>query len=216
MSADPVDPGRPPKTIHVVRHGQSLANARAIPDAPNSQDIRYVDAPLTPLGVSQADALSDFVAGVKPDLIISSPMTRALQTCLHATSKLAPDPGSILVTPMCTERVAYACDIGSPVEVVRQRFPQLDLGGVPPSPWWWHAKGHESVAEAVQGFVEGRTESDERVHARCGEFLKFIEGREEKNVVVFAHGVFLRRFVEFVTKEPHAGFDNCEVRKVVI
>lgn len=78
-----------PERIWIIRHGQSAGNVAR--EAAHSQGIdrigitgRDVDVPLSPLGEQQADALghwfSQGLEGDRPDVLISSPYRRAMQT----------------------------------------------------------------------------------------------------------------------------------------
>lgn len=142
----------PPKTVMLVRHGQSEHNAQVYhPHDPDYNDPRYLDAPLTLTGRTQASALYPVVRRFDPQLIVSSPMTRAIETALLATRHNSNNSNNNnntsnnnnnvphVVTPLCTERLAYSCDIGSPVSELCRRFPFLDFSGVPyPERWWYH------------------------------------------------------------------------------
>jgi len=83
------------KLVWHVRHGQSTGNvakeiARAADNGTgeNLHEIQYqaetayIDAPLTDLGLSQAEKAREYVASwhEKPQLIVCSPLTRAIQT----------------------------------------------------------------------------------------------------------------------------------------
>ncbi len=57
--------------LYLIRHGQSEANI---------SNLDLPDAPLTPLGVSQAEAVARFLEAEQIRLVISSPLRRALQT----------------------------------------------------------------------------------------------------------------------------------------
>jgi len=78
-----------------VRHGQSTGNeakeiARAadkgtgekIHELQYQAETAYIDAPLTDLGLSQAEEAREYIASwrEKPELIVCSPLTRAIQT----------------------------------------------------------------------------------------------------------------------------------------
>lgn len=73
-------PGR--KTVHLVRHGQSTWNAaNAGPGSWNEPQM--FDAMLTELGKKQAKALGPELSKIPRDALwVSSPLTRALETCL--------------------------------------------------------------------------------------------------------------------------------------
>ena len=74
-----------PVTVLLMRHGE--------PDWGQVQDPRWRGAandwaPLTPHGQVQAEQAADRLAGQHPTLVLSSPMTRALQTAAIVASRL--------------------------------------------------------------------------------------------------------------------------------
>lgn len=78
-----------PRTLWIVRHGESAGNvAREAADATGLDvidiDVRDVDVPLSPLGERQAAALGKWFAemprGDRPNVLLSSPYKRALET----------------------------------------------------------------------------------------------------------------------------------------
>jgi broad specificity phosphatase PhoE len=91
-----------PDALWIVRHGQSAGNvARDAAHAANQNRIalsgRDVDVPLSLLGERQADALGAWFAGAapedKPEIVLSSPYVRAIQTAdrFMAAGGSAPD-----------------------------------------------------------------------------------------------------------------------------
>lgn len=74
-----------PKTVYLIRHGQSLGQV-ASPTARQS-DKTLIDCGLTELGVAQASALRSKLgedAYQKIELVVTSPLTRALHTAALA------------------------------------------------------------------------------------------------------------------------------------
>ena len=76
-----------PKHLYLIRHGQSQGQVAKKLGMDRQRDSRLRDASLTNEGIRQAQrlALYDFVEG-PPELIVSSPLTRALHTALLAFS----------------------------------------------------------------------------------------------------------------------------------
>ena len=72
-----------PKAIHLIRHGESTFNA-AYREA--GEDPMIVDAPLSALGRRQVDRLAGELCDVTFELAVTSPFTRAIQTCLGLIS----------------------------------------------------------------------------------------------------------------------------------
>jgi broad specificity phosphatase PhoE len=141
-----------------------------------------------------------------------------------------PQPGTaarprLAVRPECTERLAYACDIGSPVRTLEKCFPQLDFAHVqPPDAWWWVPDGLEDPSPraslaALHEFAPGSKSSAEPqqvVARRIAAFRTWLLEQPESRIVVFGHGAFLRRMM------AHQGsmggvvpwFANCEIRTI--
>lgn len=209
----------PPKTIYLVRHGQSTHNAHALePLGASRNDIRYIDAPLTEIGVQQAQQISSKLKQINPQLIVTSPMIRATQTCLHACADLQ---APIIVSPLCRERLAYVCDIGSPVEDLERMFPNLDYSHVMPrDAYWWtpHSmlqKSAHASAELLQQNsprAQRETEPKEFLRARVDKFRIWLLQRPETVIAVFTHGAFLNKLLS----DGKPFFKNAEIRKWVI
>lgn len=97
-----------PSTLWIVRHGQSAGNVAR--DAAHAEGLarialthRDVDVPLSDLGREQAAALgrwfASFDAAERPEVLLSSPYVRAVQTCelFRAAGGVHPDE------PICTD-----------------------------------------------------------------------------------------------------------------
>jgi broad specificity phosphatase PhoE len=126
--------------MFLLRHGQSYFNLHF---SATRIDPGIEDPHLTPLGAEQAAAAARALSGVPLTRIISSPYTRALET---AAPILAVHRVPVDILPEVRERAAFACDIGSPPEVLAARFPHHDFSHLP-SPWW-HG-GIETEAETT-------------------------------------------------------------------
>lgn len=66
--------GEPPScTLYLVRHGCTVLNANGL--------LRgHLDPPLDNAGIEEAEALGGEIAGFRPDLIVTSPLRRAVET----------------------------------------------------------------------------------------------------------------------------------------
>lgn len=213
------DPPQPPTTVYLIRHGESTHNAKAFYPA-DVNDASYIDADLTARGRDQASALADTVAALAPDLVVASPLTRALRTCALACARL---PHAPVVHPACAERLAYSCDIGSPTVALVAAWPRADFAAVPQGAWWWAPAGaprgaHESLRRLrrPRDGGGGGAEPRDAVAARAAEFRRWVVSRPERRVVVFSHGVYLRHLLAPSPRDLAPSFDNCEMRKVVL
>jgi broad specificity phosphatase PhoE len=172
--------------IYFIRHGQSTFNVAF--DA-SGVDPQIVDAPLSPRGEEQARQLGQSLAGVRFDHILTSPLTRALQT-----TKLAFPGRKTTVLPLIREGRFSSCDIGSLPSVLGERFPNLDFSGLP-SRWWCENDDPD----------EAREEECSLLH-RVRLFHQHIATYPGEKLAVVGHGAFLHRLTgrtlgncEFVT-----------------
>src|ERR1700730_4578886 len=115
--------------MFLLRHGQSSFNLHF---TPTRIDPGIVDPELTDLGVTQAHAAAAHLAEIPLTRIIISPYMRALQT---AEPILRFHRAPVEIMHEVRERAAFACDVGSPPELLAARVPHHDFKHLP-SPWW--------------------------------------------------------------------------------
>ena len=115
--------------MFLLRHGQSYFNLHF---TPTRIDPGIEDPELTELGLAQAHAAAAQLTEVRLTRIIVSPYMRALQTA-EPILKFQQAPVDIMHE--VRERAAFACDVGSPPELLAARFPHHDFKHLP-SPWW--------------------------------------------------------------------------------
>ncbi len=177
------------RTVRFVRHGQSEFNAAFERSRP--VDPMIVDPRLTALGRAQAGALADPAHWAGVELIVTSPLTRAIETALLA---FAGHPAPIRIEALHRERMEHSGDVGRARSAVAAEFGALDFG-VFPEIWWKHDPARpEALA------VESETELAARVSA----FRDWLAARPERDIAVVGHGTFLNRLTGHV-------FANCEV-----
>ena len=165
------------KTILCIRHGQSIFNAFA---AEGDGDPLYFDAPLSQLGEEQVRAARDALRSVSIDVVITSPLTRALQTTAGIFSD-HPSAPPIIVDSLHRERVENSCDVGrSPSELARQ-FPQFVLDHLP-EVWWHHHDNPDERGICVEPVAA--------VARRAEEFRSLLAARPEGVIAVVGHGTF--------------------------
>lgn len=105
-----------PPIIHLVRHAQGVHNL--------SVDNHHIlDPELTPLGEDQSRALGSAFSGtVNPELILSSPMRRTLQTALLAFPAHFKNGLKLTAWPDVQEVADVPCDIGREIAVIKAEF----------------------------------------------------------------------------------------------
>jgi broad specificity phosphatase PhoE len=184
-------------TIYLVRHAESAHNV--------SKDFNHRDPGLTETGFAQAAALAEtFPALTSIGVILSSPLTRTIETALAAYSGiLSKEEGAakLILDPDLQERSDLPCDTGSDVAVLEAKFPGLDYS---PLGEGWHAKtgGYTADDEAVAARAE-------RVRKKLLRVARELEasGSERKDVVVVTHGVFMKFLTEDESIDlPKAGW----------
>ncbi|KAK4223299.1 histidine phosphatase superfamily, clade-1 [Podospora fimiseda] len=173
-------------TIYLLRHAESQHNV--------TKDFSLRDPGLTPLGITQATALrTTFPALSSIGLIISSPLTRTIETTIAAFDPIiSSGQAKLILDPLLQERSDLPCDIGSELSDLKERFPGLgfnDWEKVLEEGWWTKA-----------GLFAA---DDETVRKRAGEVrrkllgcVKELEGKERKYIVVVTHGVFMKFLAE--------------------
>jgi broad specificity phosphatase PhoE len=214
---------------------------------PNSPDNnrKYRDTPLNPTGIEQARALSrrlaDLVGGgqhaekyrqsLKLDkantnflseieLVIVSPLTRALQTMEigllpHIPSKSVP----IVAVPQAAERIYMISEMGRPRSQLETEFSQVDFcTGFDPSlsmddPWHF-TPSLEDEANYVEWRPHGQGqtyaalgEPQHHFDSRMNELYRWLESRKESTIAVVCH----RNVIDWMLDEI---FENCELRVV--
>lgn len=175
-------------TILLIRHGQSEFNAAY---AENPSDPMIFDAPLTELGHAQVRQVRETIVDQKIAMVITSPLTRAIQTALGIFDGIAP----IKVMAEHRERIEHSCDVGRAPEQLRLDFPMLSFAHL--DDIWWHQGPENSNGVPVEPLdVFG---------ARISRFRDSLQSLSAGPLAIIGHG---NTFKEL------AGFDmaNCEVR----
>jgi len=160
------------KRVCFVRHGQGDHNA-------SLKGWQLCDPPLNKTGEGQVAVLA---TELKPhlkefDLIVVSPLTRAMQT---GTGGFAGTKAEWMVHPLLRERMGAPCDTGRTKCELLQSFPQLvRFKGVDEMDevWWSTA------------FFEWD------LMARVEELEDWISARPEKTIAVVGHGGLFSRFL---------------------
>jgi probable phosphoglycerate mutase len=155
----------PEKIVYFVRHGESEANSNKI--------IQGADSPLSELGRKQADFVAERMRTIDAQVILSSPMPRALNTAraIEQTS-------------------------GLPLEIhteLREFLPPTILIGKP----YDSDEGLEYTKQRVAhhedpNFRYGDEESYLDLHHRACAVLEMLQSRTEEKIVLVSHAGFMR------------------------
>ena len=165
------------KQVYLIRHAQSEANA----SYEREDQTIYFDLGITNLGKKQAAITRKLLANIDFDLIVCSPLIRALQTfeCIF------PKPiQNTVVLPLVREYLNDSADVGSQPDTLRKKFTNFDFSGL--QKFWWN--NDVSIDEKEVNY-----ESIQNLDARVKKFKKWIDERDEKTIAVISHGTFISR-----------------------
>ena len=166
------------KSVRVIRHAQSVANAGLATTSPDSIS-------LTELGHTQAQILADNIAS-PPDLVISSPFERAIQTALPLARRYPQVPLKI----WAVEEFTYL----SPSQLVdttqAARKPMVDS--------YWNAGDQAAIdVPGAESFIE--------LLKRAKVMIDQLAASTADSILVFSHGQFIRAVAWFIRHGEDAG-----------
>ena len=202
------------KRILIVRHGQSEWNlAQEQEDGANSDETPLWDAALTEEGQWQASTLYDFLEDEKIDYVISSPLSRALQTCLLAYPPQEHPNITYHVDRNIRESISGSDDIGSTPSMLAEKFPMFDFSELPEV--WWYSK-FQTLAEARKEYLleENFNEPRSLVMERLRNFYESLLTLPYDNILVFGHCNIFHKLMRIAN--PKIGYyqSNCEVVEI--
>jgi broad specificity phosphatase PhoE len=173
--------------VYFIRHGQSEFNAAHIT---GDSDPMIFDAPLTEKGRMQAAEAKALVADLGIKQVITSPLTRAIQTALCIFDNIAP----ISVADGHRELLLHSCDVGRPPEDLQRDFPTLSFSHLPDR-WWYHEPENETSIAVEPEAVFLR---------RIAEFERDLEQIRNRPLAIVGHGNAFNAMIGRM-------MDNCEV-----
>lgn len=179
------------KSLYFVRHGESEFN-RAYKWAGSS------DTPLTPKGHTQAKATGKraWEKGLKIDAIISSPLSRAIQTAEHIAAELNYPKEKIIILDKLIERSFGKLEGRKDLAATTKYL--ADEAAID------HYEGVESLAD---------------LHERAKEVLSYLDKLEYDNILIVGHGASGRALRRIINSEPmnirgHS-YANAELVKLI-
>ena len=173
--------------VYFIRHGQSEFNAA---HQVGGKDPLIFDAPLTDMGRKQAKEAKALVAELGIKQVITSPLTRAIQTSLCLFENIAP----ITVTARHRELLVYSGDVGRPPGELQRDFPTLCFTHLPDH--WWHDGPQNDDGVPV--------EPEDVFLQRLAAFERDLAQIEDRPLAVVGHGnVFMSLMGRMM--------NNCEI-----
>jgi len=157
----------------LLRHGQSYFNLLF---NETRVDPGIEDPELTPLGLQQAAAAATRLADTALTRVIISPFTRTLQT---AQPILGIHKVPVTIMHEVREQAVYACDVGSPGDLLGVRFPHHDFAHLPPR--WWNELGETTEeacarADAFRNFMARRNDHETTLLVSHWAFIQALTG----------------------------------------
>ncbi|MCP4189089.1 MAG: histidine phosphatase family protein [Planctomycetaceae bacterium] len=177
-------------TIYLIRHGQSEFNAVHKDGDP---DPMIFDAPLTEMGCLQAKKARQEAMALGVRQVITSPLTRAIQTALIVFDGYAP----INVVAGHRELLSHSCDVGRPPSVLQAEFPGLSFDHLNDT-WWHQGPPNENGVS-----VEPRNVFQHRIR----QFMLDLDRMSERPLAVVGHGDTFRELAGI-------SMENCEIRRL--
>lgn len=166
-----------------MRHGQGVHN--------HTQLYDEVDPRLTELGYFQATALQTHPLLASPDVVVVSPLTRAIQTALAIFEEEVSCKTRFILLPLMTERWGAPCDEGRPPGALVADFPAI--------------RGWTGFEDLAQNWWPTASTDTNWRSERVPVFRRWLERRPEKHIVCVGHGVLFKALV------PDRNWSNCEV-----
>ena len=196
------------KRIICVRHSITECNealARTPWGTPGFADPGLYDTVLSERGLSLAKEVRHKLEtkqipvefeGVQ--LVVSSPLTRALQTSeiLFGSESVIPKEARKVAQPLLRERCYLASDVGKPRSVLETSFPNWDFQSLPidDSVWWYTTPREGSLSDEWRptGRYLCPGEPKKVFNARISQLKSWIMSQQEDKIVIVAHWGLLR------------------------
>lgn len=213
LSAATLTPYTPAQTaqkrILLLRHGRTEMNdyLKRVPHNSNSfVDPLLVDTRLTALGEEQAENAAQAVArvGFDIDLVVSSPLSRALAT----TERAFAGAERVIVHPTIAERQWHASDVGRELSELRADFPhgRYDWSLLPQAGSW----GYAELRDRDGTTLPPPEEPEAAFLFRLERFREWLCKRPEETIAVVTHWGAIHALVGETVR--NCGVVTCELR----
>lgn len=195
------------KRIVLVRHGISQMNIALCAQPWGSRgfvDPAIYDAPLTEKGMEQAARTE----APEVELVVSSPLTRALQTAKRVFGEARLGPEKALMLPLAAERVYLSSDVGTARSQLEGDWGHLfSLAFVDNEEWWYDGPQDDYDEWRPPGTYLCPGEPQAAFIERMHRLLAWLDQRAESTIALVCHwGV-----IHALTGQD---FENCQVRTV--
>ena len=162
--------------IYIIRHGQSLGNLRG-------GFAGHTDYPLSDLGHTQARITADFLKNEHIDAVISSPLSRAMQTA----RPIASDRGLDIIEDKDFMEMNFGKWEGMTTAEVDEKYNGAFTQ--------WKHEMYKTVCPGGEGTVECYNRA---VNALCTVAKKY----EGKDICITSHGALIKFMCGYLHKTP--------------
>jgi broad specificity phosphatase PhoE len=198
--------------VYFFRHGAAISNAPGLTEA-QILDAQFLDAPLSDHGRRQArtagEELAEVLQGAVVDVVLVSPLSRALETAELILSSAGIKPPVRVIEVLREAHGVRPCDARRPRSEAAARFPSFDFSSIETELDTWHQPNVRETLHALR--------------LRCDRFEAELRSLSARNVIVVSHGVFLEQLLEgalgqCVTPPTPVGqrYHNCERRLAIL
>ena len=160
--------------IYLIRHGECDISSSAHYDP----ELNIVNPPLTEIGTQQAAHLADRCRAIGFDLIVSSDLTRAMQT---AEQILAQSPCEYTVNPS---------------------FREIDMGDIPFKSWHDFPELYAKWSLHDEDIPYPNGENGQDVWQRCKAPLDVLLATNHQKIAIVCHGGTIRSIICGVLNLP--------------
>lgn len=174
------------KTIYFIRHGEATHNVDAIKMGDRAYYLeRNRDSSLTPKGINQACN----VQNIDVDIVITSPLTRTIQTSLNIFGH---DANNIKASDIIREcNYEHVCNNRKPKSILQDTYKNIDFSDI-----------HEEDIYFING------DNFDRVK----ELDNFLEQLEHDKIAIVSHFSYLNDYFKY-KQLGNIYLNNCEVVK---
>lgn len=223
--------------VHFIRHATSLYNVANTEwnETHTAEDLkvikwqeRFIDSPLAPVGVEQAKRAREAVSRLEVDLVVVSPLRRALETC----ELLFGDRGvPIRVCGLFTEQCCNSPDVSAFLDQPFGQYSHFDWSELLGKDVYWpldivqnditaqirsetatKSQAQARLLEAMRTMQPAYVESTENLNQRIAVARNYLrrELNAGKRVAVVTHSYFLRA-LQVQLQGAGRIVENCEV-----
>lgn len=199
------------KIVHFVRHAEGEHNAANKKDPIGGylrEDLE--DAFITELGRSQCHTLRDAAVNHVKDaeLLVVSPMHRALQTATESFPQLIGKIPWVAIECIRERTGDHPCDRRRPISEHKAAYEHVDFSLI------------EEEHDPLFHKCEGKKEPSEQVVTRCRDFVRWLEQREERHIIMVGHSAYIKHLFDnvlvFHDGSHNPKLKNCEMKSVVL